>query len=114
MTFVCLGAAIWLGLRKPLIVTIAAMFVSAWVMRMYIASHMYETQTVQLYTRTNNQLLYCGLILCALVAHLVSLKLAERRTASGAALPPFPRLPPTGRSPRPPRSVPASPAARAP
>ncbi|MFI1455808.1 hypothetical protein [Streptomyces roseus] len=84
VTFVCLGVAIWLGLRKPLVVTIAAMFISAWVMRMYIASHMYETQTVQLYTRTNNQLLYCGLILCALVAHLVSLKLAERRTASGA------------------------------
>ncbi|MFE2550995.1 hypothetical protein ACFXGI_20960 [Streptomyces sp. NPDC059355] len=90
VTFVCLGAAIWLGLRKPLIVTIAAMFVSAWVMRMYIASHMYETQTVQLYTRTNNQLLYCGLILCALVAHLVSLKLAERRTASDAAAPAAP------------------------
>ncbi|MEW2415222.1 hypothetical protein AB0953_16120 [Streptomyces sp. NPDC046866] len=85
VTFVCLGAAIWLGLRKPLVVTIAAMFVSAWVMRMYIASHMYETQTVQLYTRTNNQLLYCGLILCALVAHLVSLRLAERR--SGVAEP---------------------------
>ncbi|MEU2389879.1 hypothetical protein [Streptomyces sp. NPDC007369] len=84
VTFVCLGAAIWLGLRKPLVVTIAAMFISAWVMRMYIASHMYETQTVQLYTRTNNQLLYCGLILCALVAHLVSQRLAERRSASDA------------------------------
>ncbi|MFD7625272.1 hypothetical protein ACFV7Q_04360 [Streptomyces sp. NPDC059851] len=82
VTFVCLGAAIWLGLRKPLAVTIAAMFISAWVMRMYIASHMYETQTVQLYTRTNNQLLYCGLILCALVAHLVSLRLADRRSAA--------------------------------
>ncbi|MEV4196354.1 hypothetical protein AB0J65_33940, partial [Streptomyces toxytricini] len=81
VTFVCLGAAIWLGLRKPMVVTIAAMFLSAWVMRMYIASHMYETQTVQLYTRTNNQLLYCSLILCALVAHLVSLRLAERRSA---------------------------------
>ncbi|MFD9307331.1 hypothetical protein ACFWCB_32455 [Streptomyces sp. NPDC060048] len=81
VTFVCLGVAIWLGLRKPLVVTIAAMFISAWMMRMYIASHMYETQTVQLYTRTNNQLLYCGLILAALVAHLVSGRLAERRTA---------------------------------
>ncbi|MFI9328027.1 hypothetical protein ACIGZJ_10840 [Kitasatospora sp. NPDC052868] len=81
--FVCLGAALWLGLRKPLVVTICCMFASAWVMRMYIASHMYETQTVQLYTRTNNQLLYCGLILCALVAHLVSLRLAERRAGTG-------------------------------
>lgn len=87
VTFVCLGAAIWLGLRKPLVVTIAAMFVSAWVMRMYIASHMYETQTVQLYTRTNNQLLYCGLILCALVAHLISLRLAERRSGAAALAP---------------------------
>ncbi|WP_329495548.1 hypothetical protein [Kitasatospora herbaricolor] len=81
--FVCLGVALWLGLRKPMVVTIICMFASAWVMRMYIASHMYETQTVQLYTRTNNQLLYCGLILCALVAHLLSLRLAERR--GGAA-----------------------------
>ncbi|MFB7613771.1 hypothetical protein [Kitasatospora sp. NPDC056181] len=85
--FVCLGAALWLGLRKPLVVTICCMFASAWLMRMYIASHMYETQTVQLYTRTNNQLLYCGLIICALVAHLVSLRLAERRTAGGELTP---------------------------
>lgn len=87
VTFVCLGAAIWLGIRKPMMVTIAAMFISAWVMRMYIASHMYETQTVQLYTRTNNQLLYCGLLLCALVAHLVSQRMAARRaeSATGAA-----------------------------
>ncbi|MBT2452430.1 hypothetical protein J7F03_36330 [Streptomyces sp. ISL-43] len=86
VTFVCLGVAIWLGLRKPLVVTIAAMFISAWLMRMYIASNMYETQTVQLYTRTNNQLLYCGMILAALVAHLVSQRLAQRRPAgTGAA-----------------------------
>ncbi|WP_162688423.1 MULTISPECIES: hypothetical protein [unclassified Streptomyces] len=84
VTFVCLGVAIWLGLRKPLVVTIAAMFISAWVMRMYIAQNMYETHTVQLYTRTNNQLLYCGLILCGLVAHLVSQRMAERRTAEAA------------------------------
>ncbi|WP_158834749.1 hypothetical protein [Streptomyces sp. NRRL S-350] len=82
--FVALGAALWLGIRKPLVVTICCMFASAWVMRMYIASHMYETQTVQLYTRTNNQMLYCGLLLCALVAHLVSLRIAERRRAAEA------------------------------
>ncbi|MGW6708707.1 hypothetical protein ACWGDE_27975 [Streptomyces sp. NPDC054956] len=85
VTFVCLGVAIWLGLRKPMVVTIAAMFISAWLMRMYIASHMYETQTVQLYLRTNNQLLYCGLILAALVAHLVSQRLAERRTTDAGS-----------------------------
>ncbi|MET9961643.1 hypothetical protein ABZ128_21745 [Streptomyces sp. NPDC006326] len=91
VTFVGLGVAVWLGIRKPLVVTIAAMFISAWVMRMYIASHMYETQTVQLYTRTNNQMLYCGLILCALVAHLVSLRPARRRTGgSGGAAAAFP------------------------
>ncbi|MFF8261777.1 hypothetical protein [Streptomyces virginiae] len=84
VTFVGLGAAIWLGMRKPMVVTIAAMFISAWVMRMYIASHMYETQTVQLYTRTNNQLLYCGLLLCALVVHLVSQRMAARRAPSSA------------------------------
>ncbi|MEV7583661.1 hypothetical protein [Streptomyces erythrochromogenes] len=85
VTFVGVGAAIWLGMRKPMVITIAAMFISAWVMRMYIASHMYETQTVQLYTRTNNQLLYCGLLLCALVVHLVSLRIAARRSQPGAA-----------------------------
>ncbi|WP_316523489.1 hypothetical protein [Kitasatospora brasiliensis] len=85
--FVALGAALWLGIRKPMVVTICCMFASAWVMRMYIASHMYETQTVQLYTRTNNQMLYCGLLLCALTAHLVSLRLVERKRAveAGAA-----------------------------
>ncbi|MFE7636597.1 hypothetical protein ACFU7Z_21435 [Kitasatospora sp. NPDC057518] len=82
--FVALGAALWLGIRKPVVVTISCMFASAWVMRMYIASHMYETQTVQLYTRTNNQLLYCGLLLCALLVHLVSLRLAEHRRVAGA------------------------------
>ncbi|MGW0363344.1 hypothetical protein [Streptomyces sp. NPDC002990] len=109
VTFVGLGAAIWLGIRKPLVVTIAAMFISAWVMRMYIASHMYETQTVQLYTRTNNQLLYCGLILCALIAHLVSLRMAGHRTdaaedtagsqAGGAGAPGLPGLPGTPATP---------------
>ncbi|KJY22082.1 MULTISPECIES: hypothetical protein [Streptomyces] len=84
VTFVGLGAAIWLGMRKPMVVTIAAMFISAWVMRMYIASNMYETQTVQLYTRTNNQLLYCGLLLCALVVHLVSQRMAARSAQSTA------------------------------
>ncbi|MFE9630735.1 hypothetical protein [Streptomyces sp. NPDC006463] len=84
VTFLCLGAAIWLGSRRPMVVTIAAMFISAWVMRMYIASHMYETQTVQLYTRTNNQLLYCGLLLCALVVHLVSQRMAAARPTAGA------------------------------
>ncbi|MEV4611733.1 hypothetical protein AB0K43_03915 [Kitasatospora sp. NPDC049258] len=82
LTFVCLGAAVWMGFRKPMVITIVAMFLSAWVMRMYIASHMYETMTVQLYTRTNNQLLYCGMILCGLVAHLISLRLAERRSGA--------------------------------
>ncbi|MFD9099525.1 hypothetical protein [Streptomyces virginiae] len=84
VTFVGLGAAIWLGMRKPMVVTIAAMFISAWVMRMYIASNMYETQTVQLYTRTNNQLLYCGLLLCALVVHLISQRMAARSAQSTA------------------------------
>ncbi|MFI1281647.1 MULTISPECIES: hypothetical protein [unclassified Streptomyces] len=83
VTFVCLGAAIWLGIRTPMVVTIAAMFISAWVMRMYIASNMYETQTVQLYTRTNNQLLYCGLLLSALLVHLVAQRMAARRADSG-------------------------------
>ncbi|WP_374773839.1 hypothetical protein OG756_13215 [Streptomyces sp. NBC_01310] len=83
LTFVCLGAAIWLGIRTPMVVTIAAMFISAWVMRMYIASNMYETQTVQLYTRTNNQLLYCGLLLSALLVHLVAQRMAARRADSG-------------------------------
>ncbi|MEV4556577.1 hypothetical protein AB0K51_06215 [Kitasatospora sp. NPDC049285] len=83
VTFVCLGVALWLGIRRPLVVTVVAMFVSAWLMRMYIASHMYETHTVQLYTRTDNQLLYCGMILCALVAHVVTLRLAERQRATG-------------------------------
>jgi galactan 5-O-arabinofuranosyltransferase len=90
LTFVCLGVAVWLGIRKPLVVTVVAMFLSAWVMRMYIASHMYSTQTVQLYTRTDNQLLYCGLIICALVAHLVSRRLAEARSDGRIAAPGFP------------------------
>ncbi|MFJ4678809.1 hypothetical protein [Kitasatospora sp. NPDC088783] len=83
VTFVCLGLVLWMGLRQPLPVTIVAMFVSAWLMRMYIASHMYSTQTVQLYTRTNNQLLYCGMVVCALTVHLVTKRLAERRNTAG-------------------------------
>jgi galactan 5-O-arabinofuranosyltransferase len=71
LVFIGLAVCLWLGLRKPLVITIVLMFASAWVVRMFFASRMYETGTVQLWLRTDNQLLYCGLVLCALAAGLV-------------------------------------------
>ncbi|MDH6136569.1 hypothetical protein P3T37_005997 [Kitasatospora sp. MAA4] len=76
--FVCLGVCLWLGMRKPFVVTVVCMFASAWVMRMYFASEMYSTQTVQLWLRTDNQLLYCALILGGLAVHLVVRELTAR------------------------------------
>lgn len=77
LLFVCLGVCVWLGMRKPMVATIACMFVSAWVMRMWFASRMFSTGTVQLWLRTDNQLLYCGLILGGLAVHLGSRQLAK-------------------------------------
>ncbi|MEV6524185.1 hypothetical protein AB0M43_19725 [Longispora sp. NPDC051575] len=78
LLFVCLGVCLWLGLRKPMVVTIVCMFASAWVARMWFASRMFETGTVQLWLRTNNQLLYCGLILCGLAVYLVARRFRDR------------------------------------
>ncbi len=82
LVFICMGVVLWLGLRKPLVVTVVLLFVSPWLMRMYFASQMYITGEVQLWIRTGNQLLYCGLLLGALTAHLISQQLAERSAAA--------------------------------
>jgi galactan 5-O-arabinofuranosyltransferase len=58
-----LGVALWLGWRRTVVIAVGCFAASAWLMRMWLASESYATQTVRLYPRTTMILLYCMLIL---------------------------------------------------
>ncbi|MGW4465891.1 hypothetical protein [Micromonospora sp. NPDC004704] len=58
-----LGLALWFGWRRTVVVTVGLCAVSAWLLRMWLASEQWETLTVRLYPRTTMVLLYCLLIL---------------------------------------------------
>ena len=58
-----LGLAVWLAGRRTVVIGLVLFFASAWVMRFWFAAQMYETQSVQLYPRTTQQILYCALLL---------------------------------------------------
>jgi galactan 5-O-arabinofuranosyltransferase len=57
------GVAIWFGWRRTVVLALGCMAVSAWVIRMWLASEQYQTLTVRLYPRTTMILLYCLLLL---------------------------------------------------
>lgn len=80
-----LGVAIALGRRHTAVITLACCMASAWLMRFWLASRMYETQTVQLYPRTTPQILYCLLLLFGFAAYLVVRRLGSRGRQPGRA-----------------------------
>ncbi|QMU79340.1 hypothetical protein GXW83_30150 [Streptacidiphilus sp. PB12-B1b] len=86
LLFVALAVALWLGLRRSVVLATVAVFGSAWLMRMYFASQMYGTGEVQLWIRTDNQLLYCGLVFVTLAVWLAVRRAGSRLPARGPAV----------------------------
>ncbi|MEY9962297.1 hypothetical protein ABIA33_000318 [Streptacidiphilus sp. MAP12-16] len=86
LLFVALGVAVWLGLRRSVVVASVAIFASAWLMRMYFASQMFSTGQVQLWIRTDNQLLYCGLVFVGLAVWLAVRRWGARLPRRGPAV----------------------------
>lgn len=60
------GLAIWQGYRRTAVVLLLSTVAGAWLVRMALASQMYESQLVKLYPRTTQVLLYCLLLLTGL------------------------------------------------
>jgi galactan 5-O-arabinofuranosyltransferase len=81
LLFVALGVALWLGLSRSVVVATACIFASAWLMRLFFAARMYSTGEVELWIRTDNELLYCGLVFIGLAVYLLAARLVEARAA---------------------------------
>jgi len=64
------GIAVALGRRHTAVLALCCCMASAWLLRFWFASQMYETQTVQLYPRTTQQILYCLLLLSGFGVYL--------------------------------------------
>jgi galactan 5-O-arabinofuranosyltransferase len=72
LTFAAMGVALWLGMRRSAVLTVTCIFVGTWLWRMWFASQMWVTGDVQLWPRTDNQLLYCSFVGSALAFFLVA------------------------------------------
>jgi hypothetical protein len=72
------GVAIWFGWRRTVVLTLGCAAVSAWLMRMYLASESYATLTVRLYPRTTMIILYCLLLLTGLGVYFAVTWLRDR------------------------------------
>ena len=77
-----LGGAVALGGRRTAVVTLCSVLAGAWLLRLWFASQMYATGTVQLYPRTSAEILYCLLLLVG-VRGAVRVR-ARREPARGA------------------------------
>lgn len=69
-----LGVAVALAARTTVVITLVCCMVSAWLMRFWFASRMYETQSVQLYPRTTPVILYCLLLLAGFSVYFAAQK----------------------------------------
>lgn len=76
-----LAAALFLGLRNTIVITVVCCFAGAWLMRFYYASQMFQQQAVQLYPRTTMEILYCLLLLTLLAVMLGWERLRESTVA---------------------------------
>jgi hypothetical protein len=63
-----LGVAVAVAGRRTAVLTVGTLLAGAWVLRLAIASQMYDTQTVQLYPRTTAEILFCLLLMAVLAA----------------------------------------------
>lgn len=82
-----LGAAVALGGRRTAVVTLCSVLAGAWLLRLWFASQMYATGTVQLYPRTSAEILYCLLLLSVLAVRYGSGRVAnllEEREGPGS------------------------------
>ncbi|MDJ0342463.1 hypothetical protein QMK19_22275 [Streptomyces sp. H10-C2] len=79
-----IGVALTVGLKRSAVITTVACFGSAWLVRFYFAANMERDQAVQLFPRTYQQLLYCGLALVGLAVVLTAERIRARlRTVPG-------------------------------
>ena len=61
-----LGVAVAVAGRRTAVLVACALLAGAWLMRFWLASQMYATQSVQLYPRTTPEILFCLLLLAVL------------------------------------------------
>jgi hypothetical protein len=66
-----MGVAVAIGGRQTAVLTLCTLMAGAWLLRFWLASQMYATQSVQLYPRTSAEILYCLLLLTVFAIHLV-------------------------------------------
>ncbi|MYW01591.1 hypothetical protein [Streptomyces sp. SID3343] len=91
-----LALALYLGMRRSLVLALVACLGSSWLMRLWFSSHMFQDQAVQLYPRTSIELMYCFLLVAGVSAHLAAGRLRElwtrhvrhRSPAAGPVAPP--------------------------
>jgi galactan 5-O-arabinofuranosyltransferase len=67
------------------VLTAGTLLAGAWILRLAIASQMYDTQTVQLYPRTTAEILFCLLLLAVLAARYGGRRLQDAWRAHTAA-----------------------------
>lgn len=65
-----LALALALGLKRTMVITVAACLAGTWLLRFYFASRMYAENAVQLYPRTVAELVYCLLLLTGFAVYL--------------------------------------------
>ncbi|MEU3060059.1 hypothetical protein AB0P12_19815 [Streptomyces subrutilus] len=82
-----MGAALALGLRQPVVLTLAACTASAFLLRYWYASHMARDQAVQLYPRTSHQIMYCLIALTGLALFYAGKRVRAWLRLHDAALP---------------------------
>lgn len=81
-----LGVAVAVAGRRTAVLTAGTLLAGAWVLRLSIASQMYDTQTVQLYPRTTAEILFCLLLMAVLAARYGGRRLLDTwraRTVTG-------------------------------
>lgn len=77
LTLVGLVAAILVARRRTAVIMLACLFAGAWVVRFYLAQHMYGENAVQLYPRSTGELLYTLLLLCGFALYFGALRLGH-------------------------------------
>jgi hypothetical protein len=80
-----LGVAVAVAGRRTAVLTAGALLAGAWILRLAIASRMYETQTVQLYPRTTAEILFCLLLMAVLAARYGGQRLLDAWRARAVA-----------------------------
>jgi galactan 5-O-arabinofuranosyltransferase len=88
LVIIALGIAVWLGFRRTAVITTAAIFAGAWLMRFYYASEMYRSNLVNYWTRTTLELEYLFVALAVFAIMLAAGRL--RQSAAQHGLPETP------------------------